>query len=58
MKMIKNILCKFFEGVSLAKFLGAMSTILILASVKFYISGSFHIDYSDFGNNIAIGLLG
>jgi hypothetical protein len=60
-KIIKNIKFlwgKTLAGLSLAKFLGAMITITILALVKYYISGSFHLDYSELGNNIAIGLLG
>ena len=43
---------------TLAKFCGAILTVTILASIKYIISGSFHIEYCDFFNNIAIGLLG
>lgn len=43
---------------TLAKFCGAILTVTILAAIKYLISGSFHIEYCDFFNNIAIGLLG
>lgn len=43
---------------TLAKFCGAIFTVTILAMVKYSISGSFHIEYCDFWNNVAIGLLG
>mgnify|MGYP003659329898 CR=1 len=43
---------------TLAKFCGAILTVTILASIKYIISGSFHIEYCDFFNNIAMGLLG
>nr|YP_008965311.1 hypothetical protein [Rhynchosporium agropyri]AHC02308.1 hypothetical protein [Rhynchosporium agropyri] len=43
---------------TLAKFCGAILTFTILASIKYLISGSFHIEYCDFFNNIGIGLLG
>jgi hypothetical protein len=43
---------------TLAKFCGAILTVTILASIKYIISGSFHIEYCDFFSNIAMGLLG
>ena len=43
---------------TLAKFCGAILTVTTLASIKYIISGSFHIEYCDFFNNIAMGLLG
>lgn len=43
---------------TLAKFCGAILTVTILASIKYIISGSFQIEYCDFFNNIAMGLLG
>jgi hypothetical protein len=50
--IIKNIFKKRLKiaggALTLAKFLSAMSTILIVAYVKYTISGSFHIEYSDF----------
>lgn len=52
---ITNII---FINFTLAKFLGAVFTITIISSLKYCISGSFHIEYCDFWNNIGIGLLG
>ena len=40
-----------------AKFLSAFITILLVASLKYIISGGFIIDYSDIFNNITLGLL-
>lgn len=53
-RIIKNALAYF----TLAKFCGAIITITILAAVKYLISGSFHLEFCDFWNNIGIGLLG
>lgn len=55
---LKLIVNKTMALFTLAKFCGAFFTVTILAMVKYYISGSFHIEYSDFFNNIGIGLLG
>jgi len=43
---------------TLAKFTGALVTITLVALIKYMVSGNLHIDYCEFGNNIAIGLLG
>ena len=43
---------------TLAKFTGALITIIIVASIKYMISGNFHLEYCEFWNNVAIGLLG
>ena len=43
---------------TLAKFGAAFFTIITVALVKYLISGNFHIEYSEFFNNVAIGLLG
>lgn len=47
----------FFKNFTLAKFLSALLTIVCVASVKYAISGEFHIEYSEFYNNITLGLL-
>jgi len=52
--IVKKTLALF----TLAKFCGAIFTVTILAMVKYYISGSFHIEYGDFFNNVSVGLLG
>ena len=51
---INYILANF----TLAKFLAAVITALSIASLKYSISGSIHIEYSDFLNNAGIALLG
>ena len=51
---INYILANF----TLAKFLAAVITALLVASLKYSISGSLHIEYSDFLNNVGITLLG
>jgi hypothetical protein len=45
-------------AITWAKILGALTTIIIVALIKYIISGSFHIEYCDFSNNVLIGLLG
>lgn len=55
---INFIVKKTSASFTLAKFCGAILTVTILASIKYLISGSFHIEYCDFFNNIGIGLLG
>jgi NADH-ubiquinone oxidoreductase chain 3 len=52
--MVEHILINF----TLAKFAAALLTITMVALIKYSISGNFHINYSDFWNNIGIGLLG
>jgi hypothetical protein len=51
---INYILANF----TLAKFLAAVITALLVASLKYSISGSLHIEYSDFLNNAGLALLG
>jgi hypothetical protein len=53
-KIINNILINF----TLAKFSGALFTITMVALIKYQISGNLHIEYCEFWNNVAIGLLG
>jgi len=47
-----------FKHFTLAKFIGAFFTILFVASLKYFISGNFHIEYCDFFNNVGVALLG
>lgn len=49
---------KFLFNFTLAKFGGAFVTITIIAMIKYSISGNFRIEYSEFYNNVAVGLLG
>ncbi len=53
-KTINILLVNF----TLAKFTGALVTILLVTLIKYMISGNLHIDYSEFGNNVLIGILG
>ena len=58
---IKNLvkqLNNFLFSFTLAKFSGALFTITIVAMIKYSISGNFYIEYSEFWNNVGVGLLG
>jgi hypothetical protein len=59
---MKNFIIKFINNIlnhfTLAKFLGGLTTALIVASVKYSLSGSFHIEYYEFCNNVGLALLG
>lgn len=48
----------FFYNFTLAKFLGGFITILFVASLKYYLSGTFYIEYNEFFYNVGIGLSG
>ena len=53
-KTINTLLVNF----TLAKFASAFVTIIMVALIKYMISGNFYIEYCEFWNNVAIGLLG
>jgi len=53
-KTINILLVNF----TLVKFTGALVTIIVVALIKYMISGNLHIEYCEFGNNVALGLLG
>jgi hypothetical protein len=53
-KMINILLVNF----TLAKFTAALVTIIMVALVKYMISGNIHIEYSEFLNNVSLGLYG
>lgn len=53
-KTINTLLVNF----TLAKFTGALVTIILVALIKYLISGDLHIEYCEFWNNVAIGLFG
>jgi hypothetical protein len=55
---LKRIINKALANFTLAKFCGAIITVTILAGVKYFISGNFHLELCDFWNNVGIGLLG
>lgn len=59
--MKKNInlgLNFFIIHFTLAKFLGGLFTALVLASLKYYIYGGFHIEYSEYWTNVGIAICG
>ena len=56
--ILKTNFNKVMNNFTLAKFGAAFFTIITVALVKYLISGNFHIEYSEFFNNVAIGLLG
>lgn len=43
---------------TLSRILAALFTITIVATFKYLISGTFHIDYSEFITNVGVGLIG
>jgi hypothetical protein len=57
-EVIKRNSIKALTNYTMAKFLGALTTITMVALVKYIISGSLHIEYSNFLQNISLGLLG
>lgn len=55
--MKKNInlgLNFFITHFTLAKLLGGLLTALVVATLKYYISGGFHIENSEWGSNVGI----
>jgi hypothetical protein len=52
-----TIINSFTSNFTLAKVLAAGFTILIVAGLKYYVSGDFIIDNKDILSNIAIGFL-
>lgn len=55
---ISNFFDQIISRFTIAKFISALLTIVIIASVKYAISGNLYIEYSEFLINVAIGLLG
>jgi hypothetical protein len=53
-KTINTLLVNF----TLAKFTGALVTIILVAIIKYLISGNLQIEFCEFWNNVAIGLYG
>jgi len=53
-KTINILLVNF----TLAKFAGALVTIIMVALIKYIVSGNLHVEYSEFWNNVALGLFG
>jgi hypothetical protein len=57
-KIITKAINFIFNHFTLAKLLGGLFTALCVASLKYSISGNFHIEYCDFFNNLGVALLG
>jgi len=53
----KRIINLILFNFTLAKFISALITIVLVASVKYWVSGGFILDYKDLLNNVALGLL-
>lgn len=45
-------------NITLAKFIGAVFTIIFVAFIKYSISGNFYLEYCEFWNNVGVGILG
>lgn len=58
MKTKNKIYMKVLANFTIAKFISALITITMLAAIKYSITGSFYIEYSNFPANVAVGLLG
>jgi hypothetical protein len=54
----KNTMNILLVNFTLAKLTGAFVTIIMVALIKYMISGNLHIEYSELWNNVAIGLFG
>jgi hypothetical protein len=54
----KRIINNIFVNFTLAKFAAGIITVIMVALIKYSISGNLHINYCDFLNNVGIGLLG
>jgi hypothetical protein len=57
-KLFKLKINYILANFTLAKFLAAVITAFLVASLKYSISGSLYIEYNDFFNNAGIALLG
>ncbi len=55
---IKQKLNKILFNFTIAKFIGAVVTVTIVAMIKYSISGNFYIEYCEFWSNVGVGLLG
>jgi len=54
----KKFIRTYTNSYTLAKFFGAIITSVLVASFKYYLSGNFHIEYSEIFQNMGLGLLG
>jgi len=54
----KKIINTLLANSTLAKLASAFVTVITVALIKYMVSGNFYIEYCEFWNNVAIGLLG
>ena len=54
---LRSFFNNFFKAFTLSKLLGGIITAFVVTSIKYYLSGSIYIDYSDFSNNFGLALL-
>jgi len=54
---VRRIVNTIISSFTLAKFISAFITIILVALLKYWISGGFTLDFNDLFNNIALGLL-
>lgn len=57
-KIIKVQLNSILVNFTFAKFSGAVITIILVAVIKYSISGNFHLNYCEFWSNVGVGLIG
>lgn len=57
-KHIKFSINLFITHFTLAKMLGGLCTALAVAGLKYYISGNFYIENSEFGTNVGVAFFG
>ncbi len=59
-KCLKNrlLLRALTKNFTFAKFIGAVVTIIAVSLIKYLISGDFHLKYSEFWSNVAVGFFG
>ncbi len=56
--IIKQKFNKILLNFTLAKFIGAVITIILVAMIKYCISGNFYIEYCEFWDNVGVGFFG
>lgn len=64
-KLTKNLMinihatwCFILRHFTLSKLLGGLITALLIGALKYYIFGGFHIEYSEYLNNVTLAFLG
>lgn len=55
--MLKQILIRILNKFTLGRLLGTLLTILMVASTKYYLSGNFYLEYSEYIQNVNVAFL-